>query len=165
MLFHVKRKEIVTSFSKEKTIAKIRERLPENIFSRTRDYEFFGHVTEDSFKIYKNLRYNMPSFVSIKNSFRPVACGKVESSENGAKVTLILRMNILVAVFVFLMEIFLLATAFFGLLYSVFSDLWRGMELLLPCALIFFFIEGLLYLAFSRPANTLYERIEDIIRF
>lgn len=165
MLFHVKKREFVTSFSKEKTIAKIRERLPKNFFSQNRDCEFLGYVTEDSFKICKNLRYNMPAFVRINNSFQPIAHAKVETSEKGAKVTLALRMNILVAIFMFLIEILILAETVFGLLYSIFSDFSEGMPFFLLGALFFFLIEGLLYLSFSRPAKRLSERIEEILSF
>ncbi len=136
-------------------------RLPSKFFKS--DSEFFGYVTENSFKIRKNLRYNLPPFVIQRNSFSPVVIGTVEESAGGSTVRMTLRMDRTVSVFMFVFELLIILTAVFGLASGLIISLDEGFAFFLFATAFFFAIEGLLYLSFTLPAKRIITRLEDIL--
>ena len=85
--------------SPSRVMAQLKMRMPNGLFPN-REYEFYGIADENSFKIIRNLRYNMPRHVRISNSFSPVAVGAVSKTDKGTEISLTLRMNYFVVAFV-----------------------------------------------------------------
>lgn len=163
MFIHTIKDEFDTSLPANRIIAQMKRRLPDGIFDS--DCEFFGSVTENSFKVWENLRYNLPPYVIIRNSFSPVATGRIEEVEDGSKVRLTLRINILVSAFIFIFELLSLLETLLGILLCIFGNFDTGIAFtIFP---IFFILgwELLLYIAFRRPAMRLIERLKEILQY
>lgn len=107
MLKHSKKKIIRTEMSPSRVMAQLKMRMPNGLFPN-REYESYGIADENSFKIIRNLRYNMPRHVRISNSFSPVAVGAVSKTDKGTEISLTLRMNYFVVAFVLFLEVALM---------------------------------------------------------
>lgn len=79
--------------------AQVRERIQDNIgptgimgiFSSVGDRAFNGKVSDENFKIHRNIRY--------RNSFLPILCGSFEHHPAGTLVSVRMRLHYLVMAF------------------------------------------------------------------
>lgn len=80
-------------------ISEVRERLADhveprsfwNIFAGGGNSDFIGKIENDSFKIHRNISY--------RNSFLPNICGSLEPHPLGTKVSIRMRLHLLVIAF------------------------------------------------------------------
>ena len=163
MLIHRIKQEFTTSISPERVLSHIRSGLLSELLGN--DSEFFGYVSENKFRIEKNLRYKLPAFVFFSNSFAPIAVGKVEQNEAGATVKLKLRMGLLVSPIVFIIEIVALFGILFGITECLFGSFDNGINYTLSGLLIFFGFELLMLFAFKRPAKRMIKRLKELLLF
>ena len=163
MLIHIKKQVLTTSLSKERVLEKIKGRIPSRLFAS--DSEFFGSVSDDKFKVRKNYHYNSPVPFLMRNSFMPIAVGRVEECDGGSVVKIKVRMALFVQIFMLFIELFMLAQTLFGVIFCIIGDLQTGVSTVFCGGIMFLSIELLLYFAFSRPAKTLIERLDEILVF
>ena len=85
--------EIETRKTKEEIIQILLKNTSEQRGIGFRNYDkfFSGKVGENSFKIYRNIRY--------RNSFLPIFIGNIEESKTGCKICIKTRMVIFVIIF------------------------------------------------------------------
>ena len=164
MLLHRKKSEIQTGLSPESVRLQLETRMSKG-FIVDHDSEFCGIVYEESFKICKNPRYKLPVTVRVNNSFSPVAVGTVSRNGAGSLISLNLRMNLFVCVFVFLFELASLACAVLTLLGCFMDGFAENFLFPLVSVLFFLFIELLIFLFFRIPADRLLARLEEIFSF
>lgn len=89
------------------------------------DEFFIGKITDDSFKIYRNIKY--------KNSFLPVIVGKLEEKNDGCTIIVKMRLQIFISIF--------LAIWFSGIIASCLITLSVNFKMpyvLFPFALLLF---------------------------
>lgn len=162
-MLHVIKREFTTSLSQQRVISQIKSRLSTGYFKG--DSEYFGYVSENSFKITKNLSYNLPRLVKVRNSFSPVAVGTVAENESGTSVKLKMRMAIPVFAFMLLIEIGTLIGTVLSLIQCIFGSLgdsFQPIDALLAVALLVM-VELLLHFAFRLPAKNMIERLEKLL--
>ncbi len=80
------------------------------VFIKNYDEFFSGTISEDTFKIWRNIHY--------RNSFLPVIIGKIEEGDGICKVHIAMRMNFFCIVFCFIW----FAGVLFGCLITPFGD-------------------------------------------
>jgi hypothetical protein len=84
--------QIDTGLSSAELVQRIRSITGEKkLFNFSPLHEFSGHVNENGFEIVKNITY--------RNSFLPIIEGKIEPKSTGAKVTISMRLHLLVMCF------------------------------------------------------------------
>ena len=163
MLFNRIHHEFTTSIPAVRVTEQIRMRLPSGRFRA--DSEFFGYVTENSFKIRRNRRYNTPLLASYRNSFSPVAIGMLEANDTGTNIKLKLRMNISVGIFIVFFRLILAYCTFIGILACIFDSFSDGAVLVLTSFFMTGEIELLLFFSFRLPAKRFIERLEEILKY
>ena len=161
MLLHRKKHEFTTSLSKARILAQIRIRLPSGLLRA--DSEFFGYVTDDYFKVRQNPHYKSSSLTAVRNSFAPIAIGRIEENENGSTVKLTVRMNILVAVMELFIQLFTIVESVVGLIYIMFANFQEGVPFFLFGVCFFLAMELSLYFSFHRPAKRMIALLEEIL--
>ena len=127
MLKHSKKKIIRTEMSPSRVMAQLKMRMPNGLLPN-REYEFYGIANENSFKIKRNLRYNMPRHIRIWNSFSPVAVGEVSKTDKGSEISLTLRMDCFAVALAFFLEVALMfctAVGALGCIIDGFAERWK----------------------------------------
>ena len=163
MLFNRIHHEFTTSIPAERVTEQIRMRLPSGRFRA--DSEFFGYVTENSFKIMRDLRYNVPLFSRYGNPFAPVVMGRFEKSDSGTTIKLKLRLHLMISVFILVWELFLGFCLFGGILECILGSFGDGVISVLTSVLLACAIELLLLFFFRLPAKRFIERLEEILKY
>ena len=84
---------IKSSKSKSEIIQILKNNTSEkrSVFYRNYDEFFNGKISEDSFKIQRNISY--------RNSFLPVIIGIIKETENGSQISIKMRLNLFVTGF------------------------------------------------------------------
>jgi len=162
MFIHRIKHEFTTSISPSRVIEQIQSRLPSARFRN--DSEFYGYVSDKSFKIRRNLNYNSLLF-RYRNSFTPFAIGSLTENESDTTVRLELRMNHLVCMFAFVYEVIVAFAILTGVLECIFGVLTDGIIFVVTGIFMLSFMEVLIFFSFKRPAKRMIERLEEILLF
>ena len=161
MLKHSKKKVIRTEMSPTRVMAQLKMRMPNGLLPN-REYEFYGIANENSFKIKRNLRYNMPRHIRISNSFSPVAVGEVSKTDKGSEISLTLRMDCFAVALAFFLEVALMFCTAVGALGCIIDGFAERSKMLIGPPLILLLLELLIACFFKIPAKRLLARLEDI---
>ena len=161
MLKHSKKKIIRTEMSPSRVMAQLKMRMPNGLLSN-RECEFYGIANENSFKIVRNLRYNMPRHIRISNSLSPVAVGEVSKTDKGTEISLTLRMSYFVVAFVLFLEVALMFCTAVGALGCIIDGFAEHSKMLIGPPLTLLFLELVIACFFKIPAKRLLARLEDI---
>ena len=161
---HIVKREFKTPLSQNQAIGQIKSRLSTSYFRS--DSEFFGYTSENSFKITKNLAYSVPKFVRVRNSFSPVAIGRIE--ENGAETTVKLkvRMSLPVLALVLFIEVISMLGFFWSLLELMYSGIngdLQPIENVLMAVTVLLIIGMMVHFAFRIPARAMIKRLQTIL--
>ena len=162
MLFNRIHHEFTTSIPAERVTEQIRMRLPSGLLRV--NSEFLGYVTENSFKIRRNL-YNVPLVSRYGHPFSPVVMGRFEKSESGTTIKLKLRLHLVISVFILIWELFLGFCLLGGILECILGSFGDGVISVLTSVLLTCAIELLLLLFFRLPAKRFIERLEEILKY
>lgn len=156
MLIHVLKHECQTSLPKSRIISIIKMRTSPSVFKN--DYEFFGLISENSFKIHKNLNYNR-RIGYVRNSFSPIVFASLEENDKKTIIKLKLRITLPILVFTFLLETIMLLGMFIGAIMCFTGDF----NVILSTSLMFSICELLMFLFFKIPAKHMIERLEELL--